>query len=259
MLKKLALAAAVAATSSFATYTYFPVGENHTGQVEAGIMYLAPDDASVMQIVVGGEYVVIPNLAIGLTGVGYQLWAESDDCDDDCPDSDGLKALTLGARYWFLPNVGVALDVSLPLNGEHTLSAPDYDPIGFYGAVQFSQAFMPELILGAEAGSSYKLEDEKTSEGLGLKVQAELDYVISSIGLVPWFGASFDMRISDVEYDGHDGYGSGDNTVLIWVGASYSINQMFAVKGNFLMNFAGDNNSLGSDWIGFNLKGVVKF
>ena len=219
-------------------------------------MYIWTDDASSMNIVAGGEFVVIPNLAVSITNVGYQLWNEPDDCDDFCPDKDGFKALTLGARYWFMPILGVALDVNLPLNSEDVTGK--YDPLGFYVAGQFSKELVSDLIIGAEAGLSYKLEDEKESEGLGLIVKAELDYVIASLGLVPWVGAEFDMRISDIEFDGEDGQGSGDYSITLWVGASYSITQMFAIKGNFLMGFA-DDNTLGTDWMGFNVKGVVNF
>lgn len=37
MLKKITLAAAVAASSSFATYTFFPVGQANSGQAEIGL------------------------------------------------------------------------------------------------------------------------------------------------------------------------------------------------------------------------------
>lgn len=39
MLKKVALATALVASASFATYNFFPVGAAHSGQVEAGVQY----------------------------------------------------------------------------------------------------------------------------------------------------------------------------------------------------------------------------
>lgn len=254
MFKKIALAAAVAASSSFATYTFFPVGEANSGQAEVGIQYGWTEHTSSMDIMLAGEYVVMPNLEISITSLGYQLWNELDDCDD-C-DTDGFKALTVGARYQFMPILIAALDVNIPLNSEDAVGV--YDPFGLYAAIQYTQEFMPGLAFGSEAGLSYKFENEDMSEGLGLKIQAELDYTIASIGLTPWIGAAFDIRLSDVEA-GPVEYGSGDSAFTLWIGAGYPINDMFAVKANFIMKFADEAESMGGDWMGVNAKFVVNF
>lgn len=256
MLKKIALAAAVAASSSFATYTFFPVGQANSGQVEAGVRYGWTDNTSDMNITLGAEYVIMQNLELSLTDLGYQLWDEWDECDDDCPDSDGIKAMTIGARYQFMPILIAALDVNIPLNSEDAVGP--YDPFGLYAAIQYTQEFMPGLAFGSEAGISYKFEDNNRTEGLGLKIQAELDYTIASIGLTPWIGASFDVRLSDVE-EGPAEYGSGDSAFRLWIGAGYPINDMFAVKGNFIMKFADEAESMGGDWMGVNAKVVINF
>lgn len=267
MLKKIALVAAVAASASFATYNFFPVGKAHSGQVEIGAEYgwweEGPADMNSMNITVGGEFVVIQNLELSIFNLGYQLWSENDDCDDDdtpgC-DTDGFKAMTVGARYWFMPMLGAALDVNIPLNSEDAVGK--YDPFGLYAAIQFSQEFIPGLALGSEAGLSYKFEDKKETEGLGLTVKAELDYTIASIGLTPWFGAKFDMRLSDVEVE--EGPitvkdGSGDCAFYIWIGAGYAINPMFTVKANFIAKFADEKESMGGDWMGVNAKLDINF
>ena len=44
MFKKIALAAALTATASFATWNYFPVLENHKGQAKVGFTYGLPAD-----------------------------------------------------------------------------------------------------------------------------------------------------------------------------------------------------------------------
>ena len=267
MIKKIALAAAVAATASFATYNYFPVGEAHSGQVEIGAAYgwweQGPADMNSMNLKVAAEYVVIPNLELSLQGIGYQLWSENDDCDDDdvpgC-DTDGFKALTVGARYWFMPMLGAALDVNVPLNSEDAVGP--YDPFGLYAAIQFSMEFMPGLALGSEAGVSYKFEDENTTEGLGLTILAELDYTLPSIPLTPWIGAEFDVRLSDVEEDMGPAtaeYGSGDSDFIIWIGAGYDINKMFSVKANFVMTFADEEESMGTDAMEINAALDINF
>ena len=264
MLKKIALVAAVAASASFATYTFFPVPEAHKGQVEVGAQYGWTDHSSDMKIIAGAEFSVIQNLAVSVTGLGYQLWAEEDDCDKTktCPDNDGFTGLTLGARYQFMPILIAALDVSIPLTSDDVIGPSKYDPFGLYGAIQFTKEFVPNLWFGSEAGISYKFEDEHKTEGLGLTLQAELDYTIASIGLTPWIGAAMEMRISDVEEDlpgAKIEYGSGDNAFLVWIGAGYDITPMFTVKANFIMKFADEKESMGEDWMGVNAKLAINF
>ncbi|MDY6388171.1 MAG: hypothetical protein SPL21_11915 [Fibrobacter sp.] len=270
MFKKIALVAAMAASASFATYNFFPVKDAGKGQVEVGAQYGWTDNSSNMEIIAGAEYSVIQNLALSLTGLGYQLWDDPDDCGEDghpdCPDNDGFKAMTIGARYQFMPVLIAAVDVNLPLTSKDVTG--DYDPFGLYGAIQFTKEFVPNLWFGSEAGLSYKFEDEKKTEGLGLTVQAELDYTLANIGLTPWIGGEMFMRISDVEEEWFDDarggkytheYGSGDKMFLLWIGAGYDINPMFTVKANFIMKFADEKESLGGDWKGVNAKLAINF
>ncbi len=230
MFKKIALAMAVVASSSFATYTYFPVGNAGTGQVEIGYAHSWEEhDASSNTLFVKGEYVVMPNLELSLLGLGYVFM---DDGIDGTDDTDGFTAMTIGARYQFMPFLIGALDVELPLSSD---DFGDYDPFGLFVAVQYTQEFIPNLVLGSEAGVEYKFEDDDTDEGLLLKVQAELDYTIASLGLTPWVGLEFDYRLTDTEFASHSADDSGDNSISFWVGGSYAINQMFAVKANFIL------------------------
>ena len=264
MFKKIALVAAMAASASFATYTFFPVGDANKGEVEISDIYSWHDHWSMNHINLNAKYNVIQNLEISLQNIGYQLWNEDDRCDDDklvgCPDNDGIYAMTLGARYQFMPILIGALDIHLPLTSEDV--SGKYDPFGLYGAIQFTKEFVPNLWFGSEAGLSYKFEDEHMTEGLGLTLQVELDYTIASIGLTPWIGAEMDMRISDVEVEVagvKSKYGSGDNAFLVWIGAGYDITPMFTVKANFIMKFADEKESMGGDWKGVNAKLAINF
>lgn len=257
MIKKIALAAALAASTSFATYNFFPVGNTRTGQFEVGMQYGWTKDTKDLNVVLGAEYVVMDKLELSITNLGYQIFNEADDCDDydACPDNDGFKALTVGARYWFMPMLGAALDINIPLTSKDVTG--DYDPFGLYGAIQFSKELAPNLTIGSEAGLSYKFKDEETTEGLGLKIQAELDFDIPSIGLTPWIGGAFDIRLTDVK-SGDDEFGSGDKAFTLWLGAGYKINPMLSVKANFIMKFA-DDDTMGSDWKGVNAKLDINF
>lgn len=252
MFKKIALAAALATSASFATYTYFDLPQTGHGEAEVKMDYKWHDDWSRMHLGVSAEYTVIDNLAISAQGLGYQLWSEDDNCDDNCPDSDGLTALTLGARYKFMPMLIAALDIQLPLNSEDITGK--YDPFGLYAAIQFTQELIPNLALGAEAGFEWKFEDEKFEEGLTMTLQAELDYTIASIGLTPWIGFALNMRLTENQVDGHDA-GGDDSQMTIWLGAGYAINQMFGVKANFVIS----NGDLYGDSMGINAALTIKF
>lgn len=248
MLKKIALVAAVAASASFATYSYFPVGDAHKGEVEISDSYTWHDHWSMDRINVNAKFNVIQNLEVSLQGIGYQIWNEADDCDDtkSCPDNDGIYAMTLGARYQFLPFLIGALDIRLPLTSED-VAGGKYDPFGLYAAIQFTKEFIPNLWFGSELGFDWMFEDEKLEEGVTMTIQAELDYTIAAIGLTPWIGIEFDQQLSMDKLDGHDIEGTDENQLTFWVGAQYDINQMFAVKVNFAISngdLYGDSNTL---------------
>lgn len=246
MFKKIALAAALAASASFATYDMFPVGQPGKGQVEAKMSYSWHDHWSSDNIMVKGKYNVMPGLEVSLMGIGYQLWNEDDRCDDDhgtCPDNDGIRALTLGGRYQFMPMLIGALDIDIPLNSDDVTG--EYDPLAVYAAIQYTQEFMPGLALGAEAGFKWKFEDEDYEEGLLLQVMAELDYTVPGIGLTPWVGLGFFDQLTESEAHGHEIDGTDESQIELWIGASYAINQMISVKAQFTLSKGdlwGDHN-----------------
>lgn len=148
----------------------------------------------------------MPNLELAVMGIGYQFG-----------DNDGFRALTLGARYQFMPMLIAAADIALPLNSEDVVGT--YDPFGIFAAIQYTQNFMPELALGSELGFSWLFEDEDFEQGLLMKLQAELDYTIASIGLTPWVGFEFDYQLTDSEAAGYDVDDSGNNEFSFWIGA----------------------------------------
>lgn len=254
MLKKIALVAAVAASASFATYNFFPVGDANKGQIEIGDTYAWHDHWSMNQVKINAKYNIMQNFELSLQNIGYQIWNEDDRCDDtkSCPDNDGFKALTVGARYQFMQILIGALDVQVPLNSEDVVG--DYDPFGLYAAIQYTQEFVPNLWFGSELGFDWKFEDEKFEEGLKMTIQAEIDYTIASIGLTPWFGLEFDKKLTENKIDGHDA-GGDDSQLTFWIGAGYDINPMFTVKANIIIS----NGDLDGDYTALNGKLAINF
>lgn len=257
MFKKIALVAAMAASASFATYNFFPVGNAMSGQVEVGAKYNWHNHWSKFEAVVDGEFVPVQNLEISLQDIGYQIWNEDDRCDDKgydaCPDNDGLKAMTIGARYQFMPILIAALDLQIPLNSEDVTGK--YDPFGVYAAIQFTQEFIPGLALGSELGLDWFFEDEDYEEGLLLKLKAELDYTIASIGLTPWIGIEFDAQVTKDQSHGHDVPDTDENQFTFYIGAAYNFSPMFGIKGNFVMS----QGDLYGDSMGVNGKLYINF
>ena len=249
MFKKIALVAAVAASASFATYNFFPVGDANKGEVEISDNYTWHDDWSMNRVNLAAKYNIMQNFELSLQNIGYQIWNEDDKCGDngypECPDNDGIYAMTIGARYQFMPILIGALDVRLPLTSEDVTGK--YDPFGLYAAIQFTTEIVSNLWIGSELGFDWMFEDEKKEEGVTMTIQAELDYTIASIGLTPWIGLEFDKQLSKDKLDGHDIDGTDESQLTFWVGAQYDINQMFAVKANFAISngdLYGDSNTL---------------
>lgn len=257
MLKKIALVAAVAASASFATYNFFPVGDANKGEVEIGDTYAWHDHWSMNQVKLNAKYNIMQNFELSLQNIGYQIWNEDDRCDDDkingCPDNDGFKALTVGARYQFMPILIGALDVQVPLNSEDVVGK--YDPFGLYAAIQYTQEFVTNLWFGSELGFDWKFEDEKKEEGLKMTIQGELDYTIASIGLTPWIGIDFDKKLTEDKLDGKDVEDTDKSQITVWIGAGYDINPMFAIKANFIIS----NGDLDGDYTAINGKVAIRF
>ena len=247
MIKKIALVAALAASASFATYSYFPVGDANKGEVEISDKYTWHDDWSMNRVNLAAKFNVAQNFELSLQNIGYQLWNEDDNCDKNgnkCPDNDGIYAMTIGARYQFLPILIGALDIRVPLTSEDVTGK--YDPFGLYAAIQFTKELIPNLWFGSELGFDWMFEDEKKEEGVTMTIQGEFDYTIASIGLTPWIGIEFDKQLTEDKLDGHDA-GGDESQLTFWVGAQYDINQMFAVKANFAISngdLYGDSNTL---------------
>ncbi len=193
------------------------------------------------------KYNVIDNFELSIQKVGYVAWSELKDCEDlpqGCPDSDGFTAMTLGARYQFMPTqpfipiFAGAVDVYIPLSAEDVNSG--YDPFGFYGALQYIQIFSRELIFGSEFGIKWLFEDEykergvdtKKEEGIQMTAKGELDYTFTPIRTTAWLGIEFNKKFSEDKINGKDD-GGDDSQIDFRIGASYKFSPMFIIKLNF--------------------------
>ncbi len=238
MFKKIALATALVASASFATWDYFPVQEAGKGTAEAGLYYDTDDDWSQAGIKVGARYSVIQNLEISLQGWGFQFWGETD-CKGCANGGGGLRDLTIGARYQILPIVSAFVDVNLPIGSDDYdgpgTTRPTSDEVAIYLGGQFAQSLAEGLMLGAEAGFDWGFEHDNYERGLEIHMGAEVDYTIKNIGLTPYIGLQFKLQLTEDTREDDAGHewgadDSGDTQINLWLGASYAINQMISVK-----------------------------
>ena len=231
MFKKIAMAVALVAASSFATCDYYAIPEAGKGTVKGQFKYDTDDPWSGWGINVSGRYIVMPNLELSLQSFGYASW----EIDDTDADGSGLTDFIFGARYAVMPIVNVFLDLHIPFGDEDEGDYVGNDEWGFDIGGQFTQEIIPNLALGTEAGIYWGFEHKDIDPGLRLNLAAELGYTIQEVGLTPFAGFEFKYRLTETERDGHGQNDDGDDQFNMWIGVAYAINQQMTVDGKIKM------------------------
>lgn len=239
MFKKVALAAALCATASFATWNWFPVLENHKGEGQIGLEFDKAGDWKDLDLYAGVRYTVIPNLELGFK-LPIRLMADFDGVDEET----GLRNPTFMARYQFMPTMNAFVDVDLPIGKEEI----DGDAFGLHAGVQYSQKF-GMVNLGTELGLKLESEgdDERTPPWV-LDIGAEADFEIGGI-VTPFVGIELDMWIGKYTVDG-DNEGesyTGDMAFWPYVGANVVFTPMFNMDAFVSFGFGDDNVKESSD------------
>ncbi|PWJ64076.1 MULTISPECIES: outer membrane beta-barrel protein [unclassified Fibrobacter] len=228
MIKKIALAGALAATASFATWDKFPVLENHKGQAKVGVTYDMQGDYSDLGIYAGARYTVIQGLELGLK-IPFRFYSDFDGND---LKQDGLGNIPLMVRYQFMPVMNAFVDVNLPVGDD---SYNEEGAWGFHAGVQYSQGF-GMVTLGTEAGLTITTEgDDEVSPPWNLNVGAEADFTIGG-PVTPYVGADLNVLLGEYTHDGDEIPGSDESGTLglwIYVGAGYAINEQIGLDLSF--------------------------
>ena len=222
MFKKIALAAALAATASFATWDYFPVQETHKGQAEIHADYLMVDKTSQMALSAGARFTIVQNFEAGLI-VPFVLFTHYDGED---LKRDGLSNLQLMLRYQFMPIMNAFLDVEVPTCNKDLCG--DDDPFGFHFGVQFSQKF-GIVDFGSELGLALETKgDDKATPPWDMNLGLEADFVVNDM-LTPYVGIDVNMLIGKYTVDGDNAGEShtGDMGFAPYLGLAININPMF--------------------------------
>ena len=232
MLKKIMLGAAIFATSSFATFSQFPVPQANSGDVKLVTDFTMQDKGKAWDLGLKGRFVPVQNLEIWLN-LPFTLMTSWDGEDTN---GDGMHNLTFGARYQIIPNVAAFLDVTFP-TGKKRISD---DGFGFNVGAQFSQNF-GTVDFGSELGLVFNTEgDDKAKGPMQLHLNAEVDPIVSQT-ISPYIGLDINIALGDPKYDGHkNGDTSGDVGIFPYLGANFKINEMFSADLCAIFGFGKD-------------------
>lgn len=246
MFKKIALAAALAATASFATWDYYPVQDGGKASVKAGLYYDEDDDWSQAGVKIGARFAIIKGLEISIQNFGYQFWGETD-CKGCANGGNGLTDMTIGARYEVAPMITAFLEVNLPIGNEDYdgpgTTRPTNDELSLYLGAQFSlPTNLKGFEFGVEGGILWGFEHDDFERGLEIHAGGEARYEIPSVkGLAPYAGLQLKYRLTESEWendhDKHD-YGFDDNGTTqfnLWLGAQFAVNPMVTVKAHVII------------------------
>ena len=241
MFKKIALAAALTATASFATWNYFPVQEAGKGQVEIQNVVGMQDKITSLTDAVVARYTIVQNLEAGLR-IPYliNVWSDVKSIDK----ASGLTQIALMLRYQFMPIMNAFLDVAFPTCGEN--ACYDDNAFVFHFGVQYSQKF-GMVDFGSELGLQLSTPgDDKTTPPWDLNLGLEARFAVSEV-IIPYVGLDFIMELGKYSYKG-DSYGesyTGDMGVLPYIGLVANITPMFYLGGEVGLGFGeifyGDN------------------
>ena len=276
MFKKAIVALAIAASASFATWDYYPIPDSSNGSAEAGLYYDKDHRWSQAGLKLGARLTLLKNFEFALIGWGYQFWNETD-CSGCINGGDGLRDMTVGARFEIAPMVTAFLDLNLPVgreeyDGEGT-NPPSNGEFSIYAGAQFSvPTKLQGFKFGTEGGILWGFEHDNHERGLDIHLGAEGAFTIKNTGLTPYAGFLIKFRLSEsVWYDNKDtehGYADRRSRQYnLWLGASYAVAPFISIKGELILRnekYKGvwdDNNphKLGGDATGLYMGAVFDF
>ncbi len=232
MLKKILLGAAILATSSSATYSYFPVPKANSGEAKIIADFSMQDKWKGLDLTAKGQFVPVQNLELFLN-LPFAVVTRWDGND---VDQERMKNMTFGGRYQITPIFAAFLDVDFPTGKKQY----DGDGFVFYFGGQYSQDF-GSIALGTELGLSITTEGgDKIKPPMELRLAAELDPKVSET-VSPYFGLSLKILLNDPKNNGHKADNtSGDIGIFPYAGATLKLNQTLSVDFNASLGLGKD-------------------
>jgi len=256
MFKKIAMAAAVAATASFASWDLYPVLPKHQGEAKLSVYHskftatrtsefitYCYTDIGYCNTEIAREYgrgnstsaalsarfTVIQNLELSLS-IPYHFYTEFQ--GTDIGETYDLGSISLGARYQFLPYLNVFFDAVAPTDD---LSTNLIDGVWlFTGGMQFSKAFNSTVNFGSELAFDLATRAEREHSYLGLTAAVEADFTILP-NFTPYLGARLDAHMGT--FDSKDGYvytaHGGKFGTWITAGANVALSKRLGLNASY--------------------------
>jgi len=199
-----AVALLVAASSSFASWNYFPPKEAGKGEAKLEFDFGIPyEKATTMGLKLGARYTILDGLEASL-----KLPIPLSSCfDGDCIEEyAGLSVPEIGVRYWLPMGVGFFADLLLPVDTRDG-NEPDFDMVI---GVQYSMEVTEEFAFGAQVGLLNLINDFDVGLHLGLEAGYNLGMA------TPYLGLEFPNLLAD-----------GDLVMWLHLGSRFEINEMF--------------------------------
>jgi hypothetical protein len=219
----LAVAILLAASSSFASWDYFPPNDAGEGEAKLGFYFGMPGEKlTSIDLMLGARYTIIPGLEASVK-LPLPMSFSHSDIDAIGDGYAGLAYPEIGVRYW-LPLVGLGFfgDFILPVDtrdDDKGYKAGDFDMVI---GLQYTRGFTPLLELGTEIRLPNLINDEDFDLGIGM----ELDI---NLGIVnPFVGIELENLIRD-----------GDMVFDLIFGAAYGINDKIGVDAFLELGLGG--------------------
>ena len=223
MLKRIILACALAAVSSFATWDLFPVLENHKGQVKLGstMSYREYKDTTLYALTLraGARYTVIQDLELALD-LPYRALTY---IDGENADIDGFGNLHFSTRYQFIPVMNVFVDIYAPV--WHIDEGSWNIDVG----LQFSRQIDQLLSFGSQLGAGFTIPHDFDYAFIDVYGSACIRFAVTP-QFTPYFGPSFDFYLGQYSNEKHHYSHVGGNLYLgPYVGAIYDFNDFVSI------------------------------
>lgn len=250
MFKKIALAAALAATASFATWDYFPVQEAGKGQVEIADITNMQGKATWLETSIRARYTIVQNFEAAIQ-IPFQTYAWDDGKAKD--DAFGLEQLELMLRYQLLPNVNAFLDVKFPTCGDKVYCYDD--AFQFHFGAQFSQNF-GIVDFGSELGLQLETKGKhKGTSPLDMNIGLEADFAVNEV-IIPYVGVGFNILLGkDALNISH----TGETGIFPYAGLVANITKMFYLGADLTLGFGEKYNSSDKTLIIMTVKAGLNF
>ena len=227
MFKKIILASALAAVSSFAAWDLFPVLDYRQGQTRFTSNYTTFSDEGEryhsLNLYFGSRYAVFPDFELALV-VPYRVFSYY---GGNKLGTDGTGKINLLTRYQFIPTMNVFADISFPDE-----SSCYEDPWYFNFGLQFTRKVNRWFDFGSQLSAETRTKGEEDGVPLITFAALELDFTVME-NFAPYIKTSGALHLGEFSDHGYQfSHGGGDLYLTSDVGVKYDFDETFSMDAS---------------------------